>query len=289
MHTHTQPARQISAFNAKAKGKFFTHGFDVAVCINYDDGRVVKLSSRNYGTADNGVYRFVREGTMDEFLPDGPWGDDRIYYRDRQNGIRVEITENNYNNQLVYDFRRCGVTVTFVPYDLTARRDQKSIPGLSVAINCAMHPQWLSPNKVMGLSPVMGGGSYFRDLRMPGMNDEQSMVVRAFTRGFAQNQPYDDDGRCEATSSTFATCSPSERRMAIDNCYWIMKQPRFVRCFDRSRSAKNVLKLFASCVDMWCDNGSCADVQKAIRDSGCSDVPRIPQLPMFMAGSMCPP
>ncbi|RUS71884.1 hypothetical protein EGW08_020358, partial [Elysia chlorotica] len=129
---------KVHAFNAKAKGKFFTHGFDVAVKITYDEGTVVKMSSRNYGTADNGVYSFMKKGTMGEYLPDGPWGDDDIDYKDAQNGIRVELKENSYNNQLVYDFRRCGVTITFVPYDLTSRREQKSIPGLSVAINCAM-------------------------------------------------------------------------------------------------------------------------------------------------------
>ena len=30
------------------------------------------------------------------------------------------------------------MTVTFVPYDVVARRSQLSVPGLSVAINCAM-------------------------------------------------------------------------------------------------------------------------------------------------------
>ncbi|GFO50043.1 hypothetical protein PoB_007654800, partial [Plakobranchus ocellatus] len=47
----------VSAFNAKHKGKFFTHGFDIAAQINYDDGRMVKLSSRNYGVAMDGSYR----------------------------------------------------------------------------------------------------------------------------------------------------------------------------------------------------------------------------------------
>ncbi|GFN83585.1 hypothetical protein PoB_001009100 [Plakobranchus ocellatus] len=256
--------------------------------INYDDGRMVKLSSRNYGVAMDGSYRFERQGTVGEYLPDGPWDDDEIAYRDNDNGIRVQIFENSANNQLVYQFRRCGLRVTFVPYDLINRRQQMSVPGLSVAINCAMHPQWYGYETVMGLSPVMDGGVLFQDLRLHGLDDEQSMVVRAFTRGYIQNQPYDDQGMCEMATWAFSNCSPNELKNAIDNCYWMLRQPRFVRCFDPTRSAMNILQLLSSCVNLWCDHGYCPDVQRSISNSGCDNVRRIPQLPMFMAGTMCP-
>ena len=47
---------QIHSFNAKFRGKFFLHGFDVALHIRYDSGQSVKLSSRHYGVAKYGVY-----------------------------------------------------------------------------------------------------------------------------------------------------------------------------------------------------------------------------------------
>ncbi|RUS84119.1 hypothetical protein EGW08_008093, partial [Elysia chlorotica] len=127
----------VHSFNAKYRGKFFLHGFDVALSIRYDNGQKVKMSSRHYGVAKNGAYSFKSRGTIGQFWQNGPWQTDDIYYEDAANGIKVEVYQDTDNNQLIYEAKKCGIRATFVPYDIKDRRAQVSLPGMSFAVNCA--------------------------------------------------------------------------------------------------------------------------------------------------------
>ncbi|KAK3742192.1 hypothetical protein RRG08_056550 [Elysia crispata] len=278
----------VHSFNAKYRGKFFLHGFDVALAIKYDSGKKVKLSSRHYGVAKYGRYVFKNRGTEGKFWQNGPWQRDDINYEDPATGVKVEVYQDPDNNQLVYEAKRCGYRATFVPYDIKDRRAQVSLPGMSFAVNCAHHPKWMSLDEVMALAPWWQKGSLFADNKIPGLTVEQSIFVRAFTNGYVQNMPMKDKGKCAATQKAFGKCTRPELRKAMKNCYWMLKQPRFIYCMDKSKSARKILQLFSTCVKVWCANGSCGKAQDMIIKAGCDTVRDITELPAFMSGDMCP-
>ncbi|GFR77457.1 hypothetical protein ElyMa_003968700 [Elysia marginata] len=274
----------IYSFNAKKRGKFFLHGYDVATALRYDSGEVVKMSSRHYGVAKYGVYHFKNRAILGEFNQDGPWRDDRIRYADEANKVYVFGGRDVPNNQHIYSAEQCGLRVTFVPYDIKDRRAQPSMPGISISVNTNYNTRWLSRDEVVALPP----GVSFADKQINQLSIEQSMFVRAFKTPFVQNQPMKDKGKCDATKKAFHKCTRPEVRKAMTNCYWILNQPRFMYCFDKSRSARNILRLFSTCIKVFCGSAKCSKVQDMIIKSGCDSVRDIPELPGFMNGDFCP-
>ncbi|RUS84120.1 hypothetical protein EGW08_008094 [Elysia chlorotica] len=273
----------IYSFNAKKRGKFYLHGYDVAVNLKYNHGSVVKMSSRHYGVAKYGIYHFKNRGVIGEFNQNGPWKDDQIRYDDG-NGVQVFGGRDEPNNQHIYVAEQCGLRITFVPYDIKDRRAQTSMPGLSIAVNTAHDTKWLSNDEVVALRP----GVSFAEKQISQLTIEQSMFVRAFSTPFVQNQPMKDKGKCDATKVAFGKCTRPEARQAMHGCYWMLNQPRFMYCFDKSQSARNILRLFSTCVRVYCGTATCGKVQDMILKSGCDTVRDIPELPVFMSGAMCP-
>ncbi|RUS84118.1 hypothetical protein EGW08_008092 [Elysia chlorotica] len=279
----------IHSFNAKYRGKFFLHGFDVALNIRYTSGGTVKLSSRHYGIAKSGVYTFKNQGTVGEFYQNGPWGNDDIDYNDYINNVHVTVSKDESNNQLLYQAERCGLRISFVPYDVQDRRAQLSIPGLSIAINTDNHPKWMSKGEVMALAPKDQNGDLFADTVITGFSVEESVFIRAFENEYVQNMPLDDKGKCYATHKAFMKCTRPELRQAIKNCFWMMKKSRFIFCMDKSQSSRKILKLFATCMKVWCATTPCSKAQDLIVKAGCDTIRDIPQVTAFMKGEMCPP
>ncbi|GFO28047.1 hypothetical protein PoB_005455200 [Plakobranchus ocellatus] len=76
-------------------------------------------------------------------------------------------------------------------------------------------------------------------------------------------------------------------------CFWMLKQPRFIKCFDAEPSANNIMFLFNSCVESICEpsfaRNGCYNVINIIQAVGCANVGRLPILANFLSGSLCPP
>ncbi|KAK3754183.1 hypothetical protein RRG08_028150 [Elysia crispata] len=274
----------IHSFNAKYRGKFFLHGFDVALNIKYDNGQSVKLSSRHYGVARFGSYTFKTQGTVGKFYENGPFQNDDITYKDNVNGVKVKVRRDRDNNQLIYDAKRCGLRITFVPYDIKDRRAQVSIPGMAISVNKANNPKWLSKDQVMALPPKF----FFEDKVISKLSVEESMFVRAAKTKYIHNMPMKHKGKCDTLRKSVLKCRRSELRKAMQNCYWMLKQPRFIYCMDKSKSARNILRLLSKCVRVWCAGARCSDAQDMIIKAGCDTVRDVEELPAFISGAMCP-
>ncbi|RUS69546.1 hypothetical protein EGW08_022693 [Elysia chlorotica] len=275
---------KVHVFNKRGQGKIFTHGVDVAVRITYTAGAVVERSVRKYGTAANGVNNWVITGVQD-YRPDGPWTPpETILYEDAPNNILLKVEEVADNNQIVFDFKACGISISFVPYDTEQTRQQPQIPGVSVGVNCAHHPQWLSVDQVIGLAPAWQGGHLLAEIQKPGLSVSQSLVHRAFQNLVPQAQP-DAHPACSTTSASLAACDDSSRQTAFESCYWILTEPKFVKC--AHKNGLDFVDLFQRCVAAWCQGAECATIRTAVQS--CEILAgEIPQVQDFIDGDLCP-
>ncbi|KAK3745264.1 hypothetical protein RRG08_055500 [Elysia crispata] len=231
---------QVLVFNRKSKGKMYMFGFDIAIRLDYFTGRTEAFSLRRYGTEVTGI---TKEGTAGMYLPNGPWGDEHVDYEDDVNGVFITNSFHPQNKQTIFEASQCGLRVTFVPYDEVKRRHALQIPGLSVAVNIDHAPQWLSTDIVMGLPPVSHGGQKFADIQGFWLTVPQTAVARAFLSGIEQNQP-GDASECAVVQQKMRACTDLALAEAMTTCFWMLRQPRFIKCFDKEDSANKLLSLF---------------------------------------------
>ncbi|GFR62338.1 hypothetical protein ElyMa_005453400 [Elysia marginata] len=275
---------KIHAFNRRERGKIVTHGADISVKVTYNNGSIVERSVRKYGTAANGVNTFGING-VHAYVPDGPFTPSvDVMYADAPNKVFLKCKEDAANNQVVFEFPACGIRITFVPYDTVLRRNQEQIPGLSVGVNCAHHPVWLSNDEVIGLAPTFQGGQLLSEIVLPGLTESQSLVNRAFTNGAVQNQP-DASAGCAAATTALDTCDDTSREDAYKNCFWMLLEAKFIKCV--SKAMLDPAVLFSRCVDAWCNNGDCASI---VTDLAVCDQVRnsLTELDDFLNGDSCP-
>ncbi|GFS04458.1 hypothetical protein ElyMa_004657300 [Elysia marginata] len=275
---------KVHGFNTREKGKIVTHGADISIRVTYNNGSTVERSARKYGTAANGVNNFGISGSL-SYNPDGPWFPSvNVMYADAPNKVFLKCKEDAPNNQVVFEFAACGIRITFVPYDTVLRRNQPQIPGLSVGVNCAHHPVWLSNDEVIGLAPTFQGGQLLSEIVLPGLTESQSLVNRAFFNGAVQNQPNASPG-CDAGTYAVSACDDSNREDAYKNCFWMLLEAKFMKCV--SKNGLDPVSLFARCVHTWCYANDCDSI---ITDLGvCAHIRgSLTDLNEFLNGDKCP-
>ncbi|GFN86581.1 hypothetical protein PoB_001308700 [Plakobranchus ocellatus] len=182
----------------------------------------------------------------------------------------------------------CGIDIGFVPFDRALRLGQHQIPGLAIAISELNVPTFLSPNDVMCLPKVDNGGELFKDIKRPSLSIEESLVLRAFKSAQPQNQVHSDNGECTAISNTLNDCQQNRQNQGIRKCHWILRNAKFMKCYDNTPGAQRLLALYRSCVASWCNNRACTQAITNIQQSGCAFLADVPELSSFINGNRCP-
>ncbi|XP_059160645.1 uncharacterized protein LOC131944146 [Physella acuta] len=262
---------QVHAFNARDFGKFYAEGFEVAVKVTYNG--VYGFSSTTWGDT-SGV---TTKENFNSYAPNGPFNDP--YSGASRNvpasgGVLIKTFYNTVNQQYVFQADQCGFKLTFTPYDKVARIRSPRIPGISLAINCAHHPQWLSNWQVMGLAPTSQGGKLIAAIQAmyPTLNPSNAMLQRAFTRGVVQNQPGASQ-KCVSLGTSLNSCSNTSLTNLYNSAGWIFTTPTFVRCLSANDpSSDAVLQLFQLLSDFFC-NGTCVKAQVQTLIGSCSPNP----------------
>ncbi|RUS84117.1 hypothetical protein EGW08_008091, partial [Elysia chlorotica] len=284
---------KVYGMNAKYDGKMFVMGFDVALKIVYtQNNKIVESSYRQYGSADNNendVVAFGKNGAWAPFVPDGT---DDISYKDAPKGIQIDTHWDHRVNRFSYTVTGCGLKVTFVPYDRSLKLNQRQVPGLSVSVLNTHAPEHLSPTDAVCMVPTAAGGHTLNDITLLGLSQERSVLLRAFKNQPTQNLPFPVDGssnaQCSAIGDILNNCQLARQKEAISNCDWILKNPHFMKCYDRERGSPHLISLFKSCVEAWCVNRPCTDTIDSITNKGCNAIGKVPRLASFVAGVMCP-
>ncbi|CAL1529278.1 unnamed protein product [Lymnaea stagnalis] len=280
---------QVHAFNKRHNGKIIVYGYEVALKFE------ALLFSKSLSIITYGTHGKVTEGGTDNsYVTSGTYGNHLkssavAIFSDLIRNIYVKRYHLPLNNQYVVEVDACGFRATFVPYDTTLGLAQPNIPGLSVAINCAHHPQWLLKEKVMGLAPADAGGLTFAGLKTsyPGLDTVQAMLQRAITSGTLQSQP-DASPKCSALKTAVDTCDKMELVKAYKLCTPILETSHLVKCISNNNPSTSnsdaVLGVFITCVNHFCNGGGQCQLFKSVYGN-CND----PALKKLISAAACTP
>ncbi|KAK3792811.1 hypothetical protein RRG08_055503 [Elysia crispata] len=102
---------------------------------------------------------------------------------------------------------------------------------------CSPAPQWLSfaidiVSAGTSTECTSRGGQKFADIQGFWLTVPQTVVARAFLSGIEQNQP-GDAFECAVVQRKMRTCTDLALAEAMTTCFWMLRQPRFIKCFDK--------------------------------------------------------
>ncbi|XP_059160644.1 uncharacterized protein LOC131944145 [Physella acuta] len=250
---------KVYGFNARAKGKLYSRGYQLAVKLTYNSNTPspISLSTTTYGEAGSTTTERNNFYNCDgPFTPVVPVATTPTIVLTAPPSVKVLQYFEPTTQQNIFQIDSCGLRVTFVPYNLTSTINSPFLPGISVGINCAHHPIWLSNNTVMGLAPVSQGGKLIAAIQAeyPGLSPADAMLQRAFTRNVIQNQP-GASSQCSNVGSLLGACNATELDALYANVDWIFdKYPPFVRCLSGTTTdANNLLDLFIAFINLFCN------------------------------------
>nr|KAI8752404.1 hypothetical protein BgiMline_015122 [Biomphalaria glabrata] len=257
---------KVHAFHKRINGKIVVDGLEIAAkfLVGYDHEK--SLSIITYGQEGH----VTLGGTDNHYLDNGPYDDELthgpVIYSDSDSNLHVKRYLNSHNRQYVFEVEGCGFRSTFVPFDLHDGIKSAYIPGISVAVDCDNHPQWLNTHKVLALPPASQGGPTIGSIAHEvGLTRQQAMAYRAFTAHVEQSQP-DSCQQCTDVADSFKKCSDHELSVAWDKCYWILDTPSFIRCISKDypdTSSESHLSYFATCIEHYCDGfHQCDELRK---------------------------
>ncbi|GFO34010.1 hypothetical protein PoB_006051500 [Plakobranchus ocellatus] len=277
--------RFIYATNYKYKGKIFVFGFDIGITYNYTGSQDnAAYSFRQRAFAENNINFVSSSGFVGQAFPFRPFGLDSVDFHNYDTGVHQAVSHEIANNRFRFQAPACGIDIGFVPFDLVLRLGQHQMPGLAIAISEMNVPTFLSLNDVMCLPKVDNGGELFKDIKRPSLSIEESLLLRAFK----SSQIHWDEDQCTAISSTLNDCQQNRQNQGIRKCHWILREAKFMKCYDKMYGAERLLALYHSCVDSWCKNRACIQAITNIKESGCAFLTDVPELTSFINGSGCP-
>ncbi|XP_005098154.2 uncharacterized protein LOC101859013 [Aplysia californica] len=278
----------VHGWNKKFKGKFYAAGFDVACNITRTKGSNNNIGAavRKEGFAENGVYQFREWGT-EVFDVDGPWFETPVNIQS-QDGIKIKCNYDSVNNFAVLDIKACGLKVALRPTDIKKGLNQIQPPGISVGVNCAHKPTFLSNDRVMATAPAEWNGVPFAQINTAGLNIADFFLFRALTSNVEQNQP-DGSNECKLLATAAGQCNSAQDKItAIQRCAWLFRAPRFIRCVDPSNNADGFLRLLKRCVQAVCSNQvTCQNFVSDLIATGCTHVSGINTLNNYLNGAVC--
>ncbi|GFN86577.1 hypothetical protein PoB_001308300 [Plakobranchus ocellatus] len=280
---------QIYAFHSKSKGKVYVAGFDVGITYTYTGSQNgAAYSFRQFATTDNSLNYESAFGYFGQAYPFKPDGLHSVNLKDYDNVVYQSVSYEQANNRYRFQAANCGIDIGFVPFDRALRLGQHQIPGLAIAISELNMPTFLSLDDVMCLPKVDNGGELFKDIKRPSLSIEESLVLRAFKSAQPQNQVHSDNGECTAISNTLNDCQQNRQNQGIRKCHWILRNAKFMKCYDNTPGAQRLLALYRSCVASWCNNRACTQAITNIQQSGCAFLADVPELSSFINGNRCP-
>ncbi|KAK0045282.1 capsule gland specific secretory protein [Biomphalaria pfeifferi] len=238
---------QIHAFNKLVRGKYYIHGFDVALSItDYTHGKrsTSAISYRKTGSACNGRYTYIGKGSLG-YRPDGPWDK---FYEPLSLDLRHEIVRLRHdpvNNFAYLEVKSCGFRIDFRAYDRCSGVQQSQVPGLAVSVKENAVKSWLTGDHFVTFVPGFSLKAYAKQARMP---PEHALLLSVLESTVDQNQP-DGSQQCKALYDI--TKKKNHRQnlpAAFEACFFMMSSPLFVHCYDDDHHGNRLLPLFSRCV-----------------------------------------
>lgn len=270
---------KVMAFNKKLFGKVYVDGVDVALRVStpWSSPPRGDISYRIQGEGFSGTYWFKKFATY-QFTTAGPWAEDGFAYLS-MGATNIWPRYDPYNNIWYLKVPSCGFDIRFRPFDRIKGIHSTQVPGVSVSVKAAPSTKWLSPGETMGLQPT---GELLEDIVSGFQSVSQAMVARLFLSNVTQNQPAGSP-YCSSVAETVRNCSTrSATAAAINTCFFILTDHKFVRCYDTTGSGDLVLDLFEKCFDAECheDPMRCSLVKQEVQK--CPQATNSPEVSAYL-------